>query len=182
MMSDEKFFGHVRQVLHDYAPEVPAGVYGQMRRRVWMGQFLRFRSGQLNIWYLLLAGTLAAGVWLATGNEPVQAMGSDIREIRIPPSVWTAACAGGQERTTSSPRKSCGMTCASTNKAENILKSDAGITDPSPTTTPGASSGAEYQAITGEQQAQPSAAPQAADVKSAPKGRKMSPPIFRDKK
>jgi hypothetical protein len=64
MMSDERFFNQVKATMSAYSPEVPAAVYGGMRRKLWWRNFTKLSATRLNVWYLALA--LGTGAVVAT--------------------------------------------------------------------------------------------------------------------
>ena len=53
-MSEDRFFNQVRETLHDYAPEVPQGIYGAMRKKLWWSNFTKLSATRFNMWYAVL--------------------------------------------------------------------------------------------------------------------------------
>lgn len=74
-MSEDFLSQRVKSALHDFQPEVPAEVYTNMRRKLWLNGFLRWNPSSLNIWYVsfVLAGTLAWAAFPKAAVETPQA-------------------------------------------------------------------------------------------------------------
>jgi hypothetical protein len=83
MTSEEKFFRHVKETMSGYAPEVPAAVYGRMRRKLWLSRFLTFDASRLNIWYLLLAAGITGGVMSYCSGDGLQADRGVSRSVEL---------------------------------------------------------------------------------------------------
>jgi hypothetical protein len=62
MMSEDLFFNKVKATMHGYAPEVPASVYGGMRRKYAKSKFFSWNASTLNVWYVALVAVLGAVV------------------------------------------------------------------------------------------------------------------------
>jgi hypothetical protein len=54
MMSEEMFFNKVKETMHGYAPEVPASVYGGMRKKYARSKFFSWNASTFNAWYVAL--------------------------------------------------------------------------------------------------------------------------------
>lgn len=86
-MSEERFYNQFREKLQNYAPEVPAGVYAGMRRKLWWSNFTRLSVTRFNLWYTLLI-TGIAGVVLTTklsDSCAVPAAPNETQSVVIPP-------------------------------------------------------------------------------------------------
>jgi len=65
-MSDDRFYNQVRSTMANYQPEVPASVYGAMRKKLWWSNFTKLSATRFNIWYLgiMISGAVAAWAFL----------------------------------------------------------------------------------------------------------------------
>jgi hypothetical protein len=62
MMSEDLFFNKVKETMHGYAPEVPASVYGGMRKKYARSKFFSWNASTLNVWYVALFAVVSAVV------------------------------------------------------------------------------------------------------------------------
>ena len=62
-MSEDRFNNQVRSIMANYQPEVPASVYGAMRKKMWWSNFTRLSATRFNIWYLALLLSGATAAW-----------------------------------------------------------------------------------------------------------------------
>lgn len=184
-MSEEKFFGNVRETLYTYAPEVPAEVYGRMRRKLWLSQFLQFSAGRLNAWYLLFAGVLTAGGLMIFSGDSSQALRSGAYESDIPrlhrmatfsqPYQASSACASAPKSCTDAsgdgPVASVGMVGS---QATGLTPAEILPVAPEVVT---ATVSEEQKA---SQETVPAASP-AVSAEAPKKGKGLSPKILRDK-
>ncbi len=81
-MSEETFYKSVRESVYNYAPEVPASVYGAMRRKLWWSRFLAFDAYRMNAWYLILI-IAASGIGVSRINSFREARGAALRECSL---------------------------------------------------------------------------------------------------
>jgi hypothetical protein len=184
-MSEEKFFGNVRETLYTYAPEVPAEVYGRMRRKLWVSQFLQFSAGRLNAWYLLFAGVLTVGGLMMFSGDSAQALRSGAYESDIP---------GLHRMVTASMPCQASSACASAPKSCTDSSADGPVASvgmggsPATYDTPAEVLPAAPEAITTTVSEEPEVSQETAPAESpaasseAPKkGKGLSPKILRDK-
>jgi hypothetical protein len=184
-MSEEKFFGNVRETLYTYAPEVPAEVYGRMRRKLWLSQFLQFSAGRLNAWYLLFAGVLTAGGLMMFSGDSAQALRSGAYESDIP---------GLHRMVTASQSCQAAPACASAPKSCTDSSADGPVasigvvhttaTCETPAEVLPAAPVAVTSTVSEEQEASQETVPAESPAVSAEapkKGKGLSPKILRDK-
>lgn len=67
-MSEERFFEQVKGTMSGYAPEVPQGVYGKMRRALWWSNFTKLSATRFNMWYLLLLLGAGGGAYAVSNS------------------------------------------------------------------------------------------------------------------
>lgn len=117
-MNEETFYRNVRSTLVDYRPEVPAGAYRGMRRKLWLSSLSRFGLTRLNILTLLVVGGAAAGIWgYQSGRECCKAArraGHDA--VRAEGMVW---------RKTASPDLDVAAAAAADSRADAVERSFA---------------------------------------------------------
>jgi hypothetical protein len=120
MMSDERFFNQVKATMADYSPEVPAAVYGGMRRKLWWSNFTRLSATRLNIWYVAIALLAGMSGWAYLNNKGTQAslplQYDNQLNWSVPVSGSTTAVAIGNAQETANV--SCASTCSSVKKAQ----------------------------------------------------------------
>jgi len=98
MMSEETFYSKVRDSLHAYAPEVPASIYSRMRKKLWLANFLALDFSRLNLWYLLVATGLAAGVYYTAFPESSSAFrGAEFAPEVSAPTISSSPITGDAE-------------------------------------------------------------------------------------
>jgi hypothetical protein len=112
MMSDERFFNQVKATMVAYSPEVPAAVYGGMRRKLWWSNFTRFSASRLNVWYLALA--VGAGTVAATHFYNSESVAAKPGQFKIQ-QEWSPIASGnvGSAETTSTAVSTCTASCGS---------------------------------------------------------------------
>ncbi len=180
-MSEEKFFGNVRETLYTYAPEVPADVYGRMRRKLWLSQFLQFNAGRLNAWYLLCAGVLTAGGLMMFQGDSSQALRSGAYKSSIPELQVVASAAHSCE---TAPACVNAPRACSTTAAVSSLHNESSVTGPATMEVTAESAVTEENAgVTSveEVQAIQETTPEVAPAEAPKKGKGLSPKILRDK-
>ncbi|MFN8864040.1 MAG: hypothetical protein ACK500_06460 [Flavobacteriales bacterium] len=180
-MSEEKFFGNVRETLYTYAPEVPADAYSRMRRRLWLSQFLQFSAGRLNAWYLLCAGVLTAGGLMMLPGDSSQALRSGAYESNIPELQLVAGAA--QSCVTTPARVNAHRACSTTATVASLqsqpaLTGPAAIDEVSESAVTGENTG---DTPVGEIQVIQETTPDVAPALAPKKGKRLSPKILRDK-
>ncbi|MFM9004999.1 MAG: hypothetical protein ACKOSR_05780 [Flavobacteriales bacterium] len=84
-MSEDRFYSHVRSVMSEHRPEVPASVYAGMRKKLWWSNFTRLSVTRFNMWYaLLIIGGLGAwaGLSIVKQDKASQAMESPMEPTK----------------------------------------------------------------------------------------------------
>lgn len=134
MMSEERFFSEVKAAVYNYSPEVPASVYSGMRRKLWISQFTRFSIARLNMWYLLLAVSIAGSVFFYYGDSST-AMRPHSFEVNQTPFM---ACSGNASDGSAAEASSCtsGATSCCMAKADASANSTASANTAAAATQP----------------------------------------------
>jgi hypothetical protein len=82
MMTEETFYQRVKSTLIEYSPEVPVEVYAGLRRKLWLNRFARLGLNRLNMLYILILGSVAAGILTFSGSEAFPAQkASNLRSV-----------------------------------------------------------------------------------------------------
>ncbi|MEY3399375.1 MAG: hypothetical protein RL220_1969 [Bacteroidota bacterium] len=150
-MSDERFFEQVKTQFEGFSPEVPQGVYGGMRRKLWWSKFTSPDMHRFNMWYLLLfVGMASAGTYALTSQQT--SVATMTRQHEPAPVVLTEMPAAQPEALTESScghvtdcstKKNCASACGTgkTNNVSNLSIGDMNGTTAGRSSTPSGDTG-----------------------------------------
>ncbi|MFN0031049.1 MAG: hypothetical protein ACKVOR_02705 [Flavobacteriales bacterium] len=122
MMSDERLYSQVKNLIHDYHPEVPQQAYSKMRRALWWSNFTKLSTHRFNLWYLLLvigAGTMAFA--LSNGNRDSRASQQET-STTAPQQLLGVSPANSPDQIASATANCSSVQQATCNKEKAIAK------------------------------------------------------------